>query len=352
MKDLGTLGGLNGMAWTVSNRGQVVAGADINEVVDPVITSYTFHGFVWDKGIKTDIGTLVPDGRFSEVFAINSKGQAAGYAATSEVNPVGFPIFHAILWEDGVMQDLGTLGGSYSFAEGINNRGQIVGWAASTELDPNFGDQVIHAFRWEDGVMTDLGTLGGPSSVASGINERGQVVGAAHINSVVDPAVGEPLFHAFLWQGGGMQDLGTLGGKVSFATEINNRGQVVGDSLVTGDTTAHAFLWEDGVITDLNSQIPANSSWELLTAQGINDRGEIVGGGLINGEFHAFLLTPSNCNSHNSNSSPSLLTKSRANTISMASLAQQYRGLPGKASFRGAPWLLKGHWKTGIGKRK
>jgi len=42
----------------------------------------------------------------------------------------------------GVMTDLGTLGGEYSVARGINGRGQVVGWSATA-------DGRHHAFLWE-----------------------------------------------------------------------------------------------------------------------------------------------------------------------------------------------------------
>jgi hypothetical protein len=79
----------------------------------------------------------------------------------------------------------------------------------------------------------------------------------------------------------------------------------------------------------------------------------VMGYDLLNGVVHPLLLSPNNCNSDEFNGTPTLLTKSRANSISMARLAQQYRGLLGKAGFRGAlPWLLRSNLRTGIGKPK
>ena len=72
-----------------------------------------------------------------------------------------------------------------------------------------------------------------------------------------------------------MTDLGTLGGRSSAATAINERGDVVGNS-ETGHGTTAGVLWRDGRIVALAAP---SSPWpgRLCSASGIDDRGRIVG---------------------------------------------------------------------------
>ena len=81
--------------------------------------------------------------------------------------------------------------------------------------------------------MQDLGTLGGPNSKSRGINNRGEIVGYSLIAGN---------YHAFLFSHGQMLDLGTLGGPTSQAFGINDRGQIVGVSFSNSGTN-HAFLF-------------------------------------------------------------------------------------------------------------
>ena len=57
-----------------------------------------------------------------------------------------------------------------------------------------------HAFLWENGVMTDLGTLGGANSAATGINPAGQIVGGSEMGERLPS--GEIPSHPFLWDKG------------------------------------------------------------------------------------------------------------------------------------------------------
>ena len=67
--------------------------------------------------------------------------------------------------------DLGTLGGSNSFAYGINGAGTIVGAANLS------GNQEEDAFSYSDGVINDLGTLGGGEAPPSASTPAGTIVG-------------------------------------------------------------------------------------------------------------------------------------------------------------------------------
>lgn len=212
----------------------------------------------------TDLGELDGGEDFSFANAINPAGQVVGY---SNIGPgyAGSSITRGWLWENGVMTDLGTLGGASSIATGINPSGEVVGYSDVG------ADGTIHAFLWRNGVMTDLGALGGgygdalsTYSAAYGISAKGQVVG-------ISLAPGGQS-HAFLWDKGVMRDLGTLGGSEGVARAINREDQVVGSSH-TDQEVGRGFLWENGVMTDLGSLGGRCCS----VANGINRHGEVVG---------------------------------------------------------------------------
>jgi probable HAF family extracellular repeat protein len=208
-----------------------------------------------------DLGTL-PGGSSSIGLGVNDTGQVTG-SATTRMDQT-----HAILAGFGGMRDLGTLGGNFSYGIGINNAGHVVG--AST-----FGDDASrrHAFFYHDGVMSDLGDLGdfgGVDSYAEGINDRDQIIGA-----VVDRS---QVAHSFLYTDGRVTMLGDFGGRYTGTWDINNLGQVVGYSTLTGEIgSRHGFLYTDGRMLDLNALIDPALGWTVATAIGINDAQQVLG---------------------------------------------------------------------------
>ncbi len=170
-------------------------------------------------------------------------------------------------------------------ALGVNSAGQVVGYA----LKKVSGVHVERAFLFDarGGGMRDLGALGGLSSRATAINNSGVIVGRADIDTGAFP-----VSHAFIYDSsGGMRDLGSLGGS-SFAAAINSSGTIVGDSTLADRTKLRAIIYHPSFgLKNLNEFLPANSGWELRAATDINDLGEIVGSGFKDGALHGFLLT-------------------------------------------------------------
>jgi probable HAF family extracellular repeat protein len=293
--DLGTFGGNESVAVYVNDGGQVVGIAD-NSIPDP----FSFLGtgnqnrtFLWDGWGIRDLGTLGgPDALPSGGCRNQRNGLVAGLSYTNSTpNPeTGIPTVAPFLWLNGTMTDLGTLGGTFGFAQCANTRGQVAG---ESDLA---GDLTAHPFFWDRGVLTDIGTLGGDFGTAFWINDAGEVVGWADVP-------GSEVHHAFLWRSGTITDLGILGMN-SAAFAINSNHQVVGRSRID-QTTVHGMLWENGgPMLDLNDLIPAGSMLELVDAFDINDQGEIAALGVPPGVIpdpessgaHALLLIPSDRN--------------------------------------------------------
>ena len=187
--DIGTLSGPNSffgvggdVTKTINSQGTSVAQADTS-IRDPFSMvgsdALVSHPVQLRNGILTDLGAL-PGTNSSLVSWINSQGWAAGFSENGIMDSInGFPETTAVLWKDGKIIDLGTLGGNASGANALNNRGQVVGGALNGIPDPfssTFQTGFIfktvpfyffpvttqsHAFSWQNGRMTDLGTLGG-----------------------------------------------------------------------------------------------------------------------------------------------------------------------------------------------
>ncbi len=317
--DLGVLDGGSSSAVAINNLGQVAGNAS---VISPVLGK-TEHAFLYADGRMVDLGT--PGGTYSQAWAINDRGDVVGTAdspSPDPSDPYGAGDSRAFNYSDGAMRRIDALSAlsAYSTGRSVNNAGQIVGDVLLLKSA---------AFVYSGGAVNDLGDFGGPTvgggAYASGINNRGQVVGQADQRVQTGPSSYTIDFYAFLYDQGTLTKIGPSG---SFATAINDGGQVVGAYNLPGG----GFLLSNGVVTDIGSGVPndinnggivvgteyrgsrangafvyqdgkheslndlllePNSGWRLLEANGINDLGQIVGTAQLGGgPNHAYLLTP------------------------------------------------------------
>ena len=270
--------------------------------------------WLWMNGQRVELNL---DG----ASAVNRNGYVLGQVYAGDYQD-GFGDFvsysRASLWHNAALTELGTLGGRSSWAVSLNGSQVVVGVAD----DPA---NVPHPFTWQDGVMTSIRVnfptaAGWQFDAPLRITDDGRIFGTGRLLNVqhavrlsrvadgsydlvdlgalsgIDPSVnafndfgwatGEACFapevhvEAFLFKAGTTIRLGNLGSPGSYGFGENNAGDVVGSS---NSESYRAFLWRDGTIYDLNSCIPVDSGWVLVSANGINDSGQIVGHGILNG---------------------------------------------------------------------
>jgi probable HAF family extracellular repeat protein len=311
--DLGSLGYGVTHGLAINNNGQVTGYSYLGTAIQipcpphkygpKVCFTHPYHAFVWSNGTMTDLGTL--GGRDSRGNAINDLGEVVGTADTANGSS-------AFTDQNAVMTAINT-----GDPLAINGSDEIAG-AGSFPVAGTPGDVFTQAFTYQNGQTTVLGLLPGEGGIftgASGINGSGVVVGSGDNSASYE--------RAWKYQNGTMTDIGTLGGPQASATAINANGQIVGFAQTSTDAD-HGFLWSNGKMTDLglnffpaaisdkgvivggnlidsggaledlNTLIPTGSPYQIQYANAINNNGQIAADAYDTAthQTHALLLTP------------------------------------------------------------
>ncbi|MHC4742760.1 MAG: PEP-CTERM sorting domain-containing protein [Planctomycetota bacterium] len=253
LRELATPAGLQSRAVEINNNGQVV-GYYIDSTKDD-------RAVIWDSYGMHEL----PGGPESQARAINDSGLAVGFARRE-----GHGI-SASLWENLVLTDLGLLLTGTSRASDINNHGQVVGTV--------YGDQ--NGYLWDpvEGFI-----LFGADCLPLRINDHEQIL-------LSTSKVGYQLY-----DGGEITNIdasGSLGASVECGG-INNAGQVAGILAADAWPFGDIFIWEEGEFHFISNQFePDTPGWQFVGATDINNKGQVVGSGFNPaGEYRGFLLTP------------------------------------------------------------
>jgi uncharacterized membrane protein len=294
-----------------------------------------YRATLWDHGSVHDCGTT-GGGIHSQFSAINSTGTAVGAAEDSSGR------MQLMIWKNNAMTTMASLPGSISgYALSINSAETVVGMCWNPSLGP-YG--AYRAFTWSDGTIAPLGALTADGfSSARAISENGVIVGSAQdpahpggvpvrfdgvggvtplgmppaaqsadavaVNSSgtiagyeqIAPGITLPL----MWDGGGPPQVLPLlsGDDAGYAFDLNEAGQIVGQSKDSVSGRFRATLWDSGIAYDLQPLLPApaGGAWLSTNASSITDAGEILITGQIRfavfpgqyvDEYHAMVISP------------------------------------------------------------
>lgn len=180
---------------------------------------------------------------------------------------------------DGTPIDLGTLGGEWGEATDINTDGAVVGTTAAA-------DGLPHAFLSRDGTMTDLGA----SRYAKAINDAGQVLIQ---NWNPSPSGWQPS----LWTDGAEQALTSDLGPLYQATDLDERGRVIGEMVAAPRVYAWPIKDTDGPTGPIGVLLEDGRATLLETADAmftrtvrIDEAGAVLGQGRVKGSWPNHVL--------------------------------------------------------------
>ncbi len=279
-------------AYAVNNHGHVVGGAPNgarfvwNGTSVAQIQMPEYHSVVTglnDEGtiigfrpfpFSNDRGFVIANGTFAEFepTRIPTALNNSGQIAMSIGNPSRPVIYHA-----GALTEIGSLGRS-TILSAINTAGWVVGSAPITEdVDPK------RAVLFRNGALNVLGTLGGNHSWASDINDAGNILGGAR-----DEAGNS---HVTLYTAGKMLPIGSYDPQGEHVTlKINNY------NLAIGHFATGAHLWSGGVLKPLAELVDlAGRGFDIVELVDFNDRGQILLRGwnrALDTQSDPLLLTP------------------------------------------------------------
>lgn len=254
---IGSLGGSYTWVWALNNFGVVVGESEDAEERSNILA------FAWSaaRGMRA-----LPGSSGSSARDVNDRGQVAGLTPAPGVSA------RAVRWQpDGTLMPLGPLPLSLSEALAINQGGASTGFA-------DVAGGAIHATLWDRaGNLTDLGTLGGARAFGLHINQCNAVAGES------DSAGNERVLGFYWSRNSGMVPIFVEGGGVRLVADLNERGEVVGDTVIDGRSVAYQWSQWRGVVPLPSGSATRSDVYDINNNSnmvGLIERRPADGGGL------------------------------------------------------------------------
>lgn len=257
-----------------------------------------YRPFVFTFGQQAQVlPKLIEDPRLAgEATAVSDTGWVVGRCEVAPPRGTFSGPAHAVVWKNGTVTDLGTLGGENSGARSVNNAGVVVGNSAESN------SLVTSAFRWEAkrGMERLQRIQDNHSTYAYDINEAGIISGAVETTiegsgnyhtAVTWGVDGRPAMLPYVLPGSSQTGFR----KYTDALALNRYGEIVGQEFNMADFSSSAVLWvnrQGYLLQDVVEGLPPGL--HLNAAVDINNKGEILANGYnpATSQFSTVLLTP------------------------------------------------------------
>lgn len=255
---------------------------DKGDVVGVYFNSFKWHGFLYNIENRAYTTIDNPYGNYPELTDVNNNGSIVGNNTYESSNSQGY------LYQNGLYSNIVPQNALSSVVSGINDLGDVVGSYSTSNKAYGFiyHNSIYSTLKMEN----DIDSVDTPRPL--GINNKGEVVGIYVANTTID-GLATTYLQGFVNSNGIYSTVSVPEGKYgTFASGINDSGDIVGVYYLCQDSPAclKSFIYFNGAYTVFEK--PGAFATNIYD---INNIGQIVGTYIDENMItHGFVATPVN----------------------------------------------------------